>query len=125
MRLWTLTLTLGCWLVASSYALAHAFPQRSEPRVGATLDTPPAAVKIWFSADLEAAFSTLHVLDQANATVTTRERAVEATDPRLLQVKLPPLSPGRYTVEWNVLSVDGHRTTGHFVFSVRSDTCKP
>jgi methionine-rich copper-binding protein CopC len=30
-----------------------------------------------------------------------------------------PLKPGTYTVRWNVLSVDGHKTNGTYTFTVK------
>ncbi|EPT4862193.1 copper resistance protein CopC, partial [Klebsiella pneumoniae] len=29
------------------------------------------------------------------------------------------LKPGTYTVDWHVVSVDGHKTKGHYTFSVK------
>jgi len=47
------------------------------------------------------------VLDKANAQVDLRDGAVAADDTRRLSVSLPALAPGRYRVEFRVLSVDG------------------
>ncbi|EFF0775469.1 hypothetical protein CCF12_004236, partial [Escherichia albertii] len=30
-----------------------------------------------------------------------------------------PLKPGTYTVNWHVVSVDGHKTKGQYTFSVK------
>jgi hypothetical protein len=40
-------------------------------------------------------------------------------DGRMLSVKLKPLPPGVYAVEWHVTSVDTHKTEGHFTFTVK------
>ena len=40
-------------------------------------------------------------------------------DGRVLSVKLKPLPPGVYAVEWHVTSVDTHKTEGHFTFTVK------
>ena len=37
----------------------------------------------------------------------------------LLQVSLPQLPAGTYTVIWHVVSVDTHRTQGHFEFTIK------
>src|SRR4030095_10036979 len=56
----TLSLFLGLIIsVAGSQTVvqAHAFPVRSDPRVGWTVATPPPKVTIWFDGELEPAFS--------------------------------------------------------------------
>src|SRR4029453_17050782 len=40
---------------------AHAFPDRSEPRVGSTLDQGPSQVQVWFDGEIEPVFSTIRV----------------------------------------------------------------
>jgi methionine-rich copper-binding protein CopC len=34
-------------------------------------------------------------------------------------VNLPAIPPGRYTVRWGVLAVDGHRTEGDYIFALK------
>jgi len=36
-----------------------------------------------------------------------------------MSVSLPPLAPGRYTVRFRVLSVDGHVVESRFTFTVK------
>ena len=55
----------------------HAFPVRSEPRVGWTVANSPPKVTIWFDGELEPAFSTITVynsvkqqVDKGNSRVT-------------------------------------------------------
>ena len=50
-------------LVLPGVAHGHAFPDHSDPRVGATLSSPPAGAYIWFDGDLEPAFSRITVQD--------------------------------------------------------------
>jgi methionine-rich copper-binding protein CopC len=44
---------------------------------------------------------------------------VSAEDPRRLSLSLPPLMPGRYTVSFRVLSVDGHVVESRLTFTVK------
>ena len=104
---------------APGRAVAHAFPERSEPRVGSTVRTAPPRVRIWFDGDLEPACSTLTVSDATGERVDRGDGAVEPTNRRLLQVSLPTLAPGTYRVRWRVLAVDGHRTEGDFTFTLK------
>jgi hypothetical protein len=41
--------------------------------------------------------------------------------PDRLVAALPALAPGTYTVEWQVLSVDGHRVAGTLLFTIVGD----
>ena len=100
-------------------ALAHAFPERADPRVGAVVQGSPDAVRIWFDGELEPAFCQIAVSDGSGQRVDRGDARVDANGRRLLQVSVPPLAPGTYSVHWAVLSIDGHRTTGDFRFTVK------
>ena len=120
MRAMLLLLLAGALLAASlPRAEGHAFPERAEPRVGAVVRTPPRQVQIWFDGDLEPAFSRVSVKDARGQQVDAKDPQVDAQNRRLLRVSLPALAPGRYTVTWSVLSVDGHRTQGDYAFTLK------
>ena len=109
---------LALALFAASPALAHAFLDHALPRVGSELPTAPATVTIWFTQELEPAFSTLEVRDQAGNRVDAGDAQVDAKDATILRASLKPLAPGVYKVAWRVVSVDTHPTDGTFVFQV-------
>jgi copper resistance protein C len=98
---------------------AHAFLYHASPAVGSTVPTPPEAVTMWFTQELEPAFTTATVTDASGNTVDTGPAKVDPKDPTELRVALKKLSPGTYTVSWHALSVDTHTTTGHFTFEVK------
>jgi copper resistance protein C len=98
---------------------AHAFPERSEPRVGSLVRTAPARVQIWFDGDLEPAFSRLTVTDARGGQVDRGDSQVDPQNRRVLRVSLSPIPPGTYKVAWGVLAVDGHRTEGNYTFTVK------
>lgn len=100
-------------------AAAHAYPDRAEPKVGATVNIAPARVRIWFDSALEPAFSTIMVHNASNEMVDKRDGRVDPDDPTLLEVGLPPLPPGVYRVFWNVVARDTHRTSGSFTFTIK------
>jgi len=107
------------WGVLSPQAaLAHAFPERMEPRVGVVTESAPGQIRIWFDADLEPAFSTLRVLDVQGRQVNRDPGQVNAGQARLLEAQMPPLAPGVYHVYWRVIARDGHATEGDYTFTV-------
>ncbi len=98
---------------------AHAFPDHSEPRVGSEVKGSPPLVRIWFDSRIEPLFSTISVVDQQGRRIDAGKGGVDPSDPTLLVTNLPSVPPGLYTVIWDVIAVDGHRTEGKFNFTVR------
>jgi methionine-rich copper-binding protein CopC len=77
----------------------------------------PAEVKLWFTESLEPTFSTVRVVDAQDRRVDREDVRVDAANPALLRVSLPPLPAGTYRVIWRVVSVDTHVSQGQFTFS--------
>jgi methionine-rich copper-binding protein CopC len=98
---------------------AHALLNKSEPARRAVLSKPPAQVRLWFNEQLEPAFSSLAVLDANGKPVTATAAEVAKDDPKLLRLALPALPPGAYTVQYQVLSVDGHTVKASYKFTVK------
>lgn len=99
---------------------AHAFLDHSKPKVGSAVKTSPKEVKLWFTEKLEPKFSNVQVFDKNDKQVDKKDKHVDTKDPTLLIVSLPKhLAPGEYKVVWHVVSVDAHRTQGHFKFTVK------
>ena len=110
--------TLVAASVTVTAASAHAFLDHALPAVGSAVHGSPAQLKLWFTQELEPAFSTVQVLDRDGKRVDESDVKVDSGDARLLQVSLPTLAPGTYRVRWRVLSVDTHVTEGDFTFDV-------
>lgn len=100
-------------------AAGHAVLVKSSPARRAALAHPPARVELWFNERLEPAYSSVTVTNAAGERVDLGDASVGPDDPRRLAVSLPPLPPGRYTVGFRVLSVDGHVVASSFPFTVR------
>jgi hypothetical protein len=101
-------------------ARGHSQLARSQPARGAAVARAPERVRLWFSERLEPAFATLSVWSEAGGQVDAGDAAVDAADPTLLSVSTPNLAPGRYTVRYRVLSVDGHIVESSFAFTVKA-----
>lgn len=106
------------WPAAASQARAHAFLDHASPAVGSTVPTAPTVVTMWFTQQLEPAFTTATVTDKSGNNVDSGAAQVDPQNPTELRVSLRPLPPGTYTVAWHALSVDTHTTQGHFTFEV-------
>ena len=110
---------LALAMSSSCPARAHAVLVKSEPAQRAKLLHSPSSVRLWFNEKLEPSFSSLVVLDSAGRPVTQASATVPAADPRLIELALPALGAGRYTVQYRVLSIDGHRVKAAFAFDVQ------
>ena len=98
-------------------AQAHAFLDHASPRVGSTVSAAPHEVRLWFSQALEPQFSAAQVRSSAGGVVGTGR--VDPGDAKQLVIPVGALAPGKYKVDWKVLSVDTHRTEGSFGFEVK------
>ena len=99
---------------------AHAFLDHASPAVGSSVPTAPAVVILWFTQDLEPAFSGVTVTNEAGQRVDLGNAQIPQGSPAELQIGLKPLPRGTYLVTWHVVSVDTHPTEGTFTFDVGS-----
>jgi methionine-rich copper-binding protein CopC len=100
---------------------AHAFLDHAAPSVGSTLRAAPRQIRLWFTEEIEPAFSTIEVLNAAGQRVDEGSSRVDPNNATILGVALKPLPPGTYKVIWHVVSVDTHPTDGSFSFTVARD----
>jgi methionine-rich copper-binding protein CopC len=105
-------------IVSDTAAQAHAFLDHASPAVGSAVPAAPPAVTLWFTQDLEPAFSSVTVTNQAGQRVDLGNVQVPQGAPAQLQVGVRPLAAGTYTVSWHVVSVDTHPTQGSFTFEI-------
>lgn len=115
-----LIMALAASLLNSAPVLAHAMLVKAEPARRAVLTQPPGQVRLWFNEEIEKDYASLAVLDGAKAAVTDAKPAIAADDPKAIVLALPELAPGKYTVKFRVLSVDGHVVDTSYDFTVKS-----
>ena len=110
-----------------SISAAHGMLARSHPVADSEIAQLPEAIRLSFSERVESRFSkvTVHraLRDVETGEVKPQERVDTgmAEGPAITQelaVRLPEdLAAGLYLVNWQVLSVDSHRTTGRFTLT--------
>lgn len=114
----TIALAAAALIGFSQTAGAHAFLDHASPRVGSVVHGSPAEVKVWFTEELEPAFSSLQVFDQGGKEIDRKDKQLDSSDRTAIRVSVPRLAPGMYQVKWRALSVDTHVTEGDFKFEV-------
>jgi methionine-rich copper-binding protein CopC len=118
-RLLAIVTLVGVMFCAGVHAaLAHAFLDTADPIVGATLNVAPTGVTITFTEGLEADFSSLMVEDESGQRVDLGDAHTAPDNPMRFSVGLKRLKPGTYKVLWHALSVDTHKTSGSYTFTV-------
>jgi copper resistance protein C len=116
MRISILAAAILLAVMPSTGAKAHAFLDHAEPRVGSTVPTAPRELALFYTQNLEPAFSSVEVSDANGARVDLGKPTISAST---MRVGLKQLPPGTYRVRWHVLSVDTHTTQGSFTFHVK------
>jgi methionine-rich copper-binding protein CopC len=103
------------WLTAVP-AAAHAALASSTPAEDAGLDTAPAEIKLTFTENLEETFFALTVMGPGEKNWARGEPRAHGAD---LSVAFDQAAPaGQYTVNYRVVSADGHPVTGQYRFEL-------
>ncbi|MFE3176496.1 copper resistance protein CopC [Amycolatopsis sp. NPDC059090] len=101
----------------TSAAEAHSFVESSTPAKDSELSSAPEKIVLTFNEPLDRGFTELAVLGPDGAT-HWESAAVAVTGPTL-SAPVKPLGPaGKYTVEYRVVSADGHPVSGSYSFTL-------
>jgi copper transport protein len=100
-------------------ASGHAFVTDSNPSQSQSVPVSPKQIDVFFSEPVDLRYSSLKVLDSTGKQVDLRQVHHKGSDESSMEVSVPVLKDGTYTVSTNVLSqIDGHVTDNAFVFGV-------
>ncbi|MGU3523230.1 CopC domain-containing protein YobA [Enterobacteriaceae bacterium C23F] len=107
-------------LFTTSAAFAHAHLKNQSPAADTQVTTAPQALTLNFSEGIEVKFSGVSVTGPKQAPVPVGAVKLNEKDNTQLIAPLEQaLQSGDYTVDWHVVSVDGHKTKGQYHFSVK------
>lgn len=113
------TLFLTCSLSAPA-VWAHAHLKQQVPAAESEVSPAPQSITLHFSEGVESRFSGVTVTGEDAKKVETGKAVRSETDKTELTVPInQPLASGLYTVNWHVVSVDGHKTQGQYQFRVK------
>lgn len=102
-------------------AQAHPKLVSSSPAPNATV-AKPAHLELHFSEKLVAAFSKADLTMAMPGTAAMKMASTSALAPdgqTLIITPKAPLSSGRYSVAWHVVSTDTHKVAGTYAFAVK------
>jgi methionine-rich copper-binding protein CopC len=107
-------------VLATPAALAHAHLTKQSPSANAEVATSPQALTLNFSEGVEPGFSGATLTGPNKEQIKTGKATRNEQDKTQLIVPVEQsLDAGKYTVDWHVVSVDGHKTKGNYTFSVK------
>ena len=104
-------------LFASVPAAAHSLLLESSPAVNATVAAAPSELRLRFNNRIEKRLSRVRLVNEHGEGRDLPVAADGASD--WMTAPLAAVGPGRYRVEWQVLSTDGHVVSGRFTFTVK------
>jgi methionine-rich copper-binding protein CopC len=110
--------TLALASALSSTVWAHAHLRTPSPAADSTV-AAPSELRLSFSEGVEPAFSDVTLVNGSGATVKTQLHRAEGDDSVLVAEPVSPLGTGSWEVQWKVVSVDTHRSEGHYRFTVK------
>lgn len=98
---------------------AHAYIVKSTPAEDEVLEKSPSTVSIQFDEEIQPAFRSLKVLDQTGKRVDQNDAHINKKNKTILEGNLKPNLPdGTYTIQWNIISSDGHPVNGTIPFQI-------
>ncbi|MEJ0037632.1 MAG: copper resistance CopC family protein [Gammaproteobacteria bacterium] len=97
----------------SAVAQAHTHLKQATPADKSVVNTAPASVMLKFSEAAKVTALTLHKDGEADQKLTASPDTASAQ----VTAALPKLSPGKYSVNWRVVSDDGHIMSGQLSFT--------
>ncbi|MCM3613480.1 copper resistance protein CopC [Microbacterium enclense] len=120
----TVLLAAAALLVPALPAAAHDELTGTDPASDAVLETLPEQITLSYSADVltDAGATVIEVTDAAGTSLT--DGVPEVSGSEVTQALAGPAS-GTVTVQWRVVSSDGHPIDGEFAFSVPESTPTP
>jgi copper transport protein len=116
-----LAVVAGALVVLSAWpASAHALVKSSDPSDGEVLQASPSRVLVEFTERPDVGLTVIHVLNSAGSPVEQGKPEAVPGQSKAVQVAVPSLPKGVYTVTWRTVSRDdGHVTAGSFSFGVQ------
>ena len=110
---------LAALLALGAPAQAHDTLLESDPADGATLETSPEAITLTFSADILEVSPLVRITDENGEQLAEITPSIDG--PVATATLEEPLPAGTSTVQWRVVSSDGHPIEGTFEVTVEQD----
>lgn len=104
--------------ISTGPATAHSELRTSVPAAGSTVEAPKS-LELTFSDSVNLRFSSVTLTDSGAVERKIGKPAISEDGHTLVIPVSGPLSAGKYVVNWDALSQDGHKMKGEFSFAVQ------
>jgi len=119
-QIWVTLLTLTA-LFLTPPVFAHAKAVSVDPAPRSVLSHSPPSINILLSQQFEPSYSTIIIKGSNSKLVTTAKATVDPDNEKRLTLSLPTLPPGKYTVSYKILSLDGHTIASNYAFKIKKE----
>ncbi len=100
-------------------AHAHADLVETLPGQGEVITTSPEELRLTFTEAVELAFTEISITGTDETEIDVGEPGLDPDDNKTIVVPVEvELTPGTYTVEWAVVSADGHKIEGSYEMDI-------
>lgn len=103
-------------MLPAAPATAHSLLLGSTPAPDAVVAASPPYVSLRFNNRVERRLSRVQLVDERGRVARAPIAGDDDQPPETLRAVVPPLAPGRWRVEWQVFSTDGHVVNGSYAF---------
>ena len=101
---------------------SHAILEYSEPARRATLYRPPSKVILTFNEKIEESFAKIKIIDNQDRQIISENKALNLkNDKKSIFINIPELANGTYFIQYEVMSVDGHKVKGRYKFTIKAN----
>ena len=69
---------------------------------------------------IEGAYASVVLLDSNKKSLTENSPEVVADDPKSVVLNIPEIDTGKYTIQYRVMSIDGHVIESSFDFNIKN-----
>src|SRR5271154_5476339 len=113
--LFSATILTVCLFACSHLAFAHAVLVSSTPKIHGTVHGPGIDIDLKYNSRVDGTRSSLSVVLPSGAVQPLSLSKQETPNELAAHAQL---APGKYTLRWQALAVDGHITRGEVPFTV-------
>jgi methionine-rich copper-binding protein CopC len=103
------------WVAGVGQAFSHAHLVSSVPEANDMAMPSPTELRLKFSEGIELKFTKVQLTGPDKKTVETGPAKLEDRSTLIVPL-IGKLPDGTYTVDWKAVSVDGHKSLGHYTF---------
>ena len=110
------------FFIVISKIFSHAILEYSEPGRRAVLYRSPNKIILTFNENIEENFAKIKVIDANDKILVHNKKALNLEgDKKSIYIDIPEFTKGTYFIQYEVISVDGHKVKGRYKFSIKNN----